>query len=401
MRLRTTSRISLRHLRSKPLQTFSAISVIALSTALAVMTLLLARGFQQGLTDAVEPFDIVVSAKGSPYQLVLNTVFLRDAPVGNVRWRDYAGVSDDARIELAVPLAFGDSYRGYPIVGTTPKILRMRKAPSAPPWLDVIEGRWFEGEREAVLGARTASESGLAIGGRFMTSHGMTGAGGEHEEPHEVVGILRSVKGPYDRAIFVSIEDIWAAHEDHAMNIDGGRRGVTSILAHPISYSAAYSFAASYQRDARMQTVFPAQTAIRLFSIIGRGEGFLSAMACVAVCFSLLVATLALYWSGAARRRERALLRILGAAGRSLAAIAWLEGTYSALVGAVIGETLGRAGACAAFGFIGGATAIMPHAPFTPMEAAIPASIFIAGSIGGLAVAAFERWEGDELPLER
>jgi putative ABC transport system permease protein len=183
-------------LSSKPFQTFSLISVIALSTALGVMLFLLTQGLVRGLIRAVEPFDIIVSAKGSPYQLVLNTVFLRDAPVGNIEWSRYAALRDDARVDLAVPIAFGDSYRGCAIVGTTGEILKIRKTPSDPPWLTLEDGRWFEGRNEAVLGARAAAESGLAIGGGFRASLGITGYRYEHDDTYKVVGILRDVSGP-------------------------------------------------------------------------------------------------------------------------------------------------------------------------------------------------------------
>jgi putative ABC transport system permease protein len=375
---------------SRPFQTFSSISVIALSAALAVILMLLAHGLVGGLTRAVEPFDIVVSAKGSPYQLVLNAVFLQDAPAGNIEWESYAELRDDARVDLAVPLGFGDSYRGFEIVGTTGEILRIRGGLSDSPWLRVKEGRWFERQYEAVLGARAASESGLAIGGRFRTSHGITGYGDEHEEFYEVVGILHDVMGPYDRAVFVNIEDIWAAHERHGEN-EGGEREVTAVLIRPVSYAGAYSLAASYQRDERRQLVFPAQTAVRLFSMIGRGEEFLSIVVYAVSGFALLVTLLALYWSSAGRKRERALLRVLGASRRDILMIAWLEGTFSILAGAVIGEILGRAGTYAVFKLLHSVTAIYPLAPMTVKELAIPAALSAIGSLCGFAVTAGDR----------
>jgi putative ABC transport system permease protein len=378
-------------LSSKPFQTFSLISVIALSTALSVMLFLLTHGLARGLVSAVEPFDVIVSAKGSPYQLVLNTVFLLDSPVGNIEWRHYAELRDDARVDLAVPLAFGDSYRGYAIVGTTGEIARIRKTPSAPPWLRLKEGRWFGGPHEAVLGAQAASESGLGIGGRFRASHGMTGYRFEHDDSYEVVGILHGVMGPYDRAIFVDIGDIWAAHETDDGSETAREREVTAVLVRPVSYPGAYSLAASYRRDAVRQLVFPAQTAVRLFSMIGRGEEFLSIIVCAVSGFALLVTLLALYWSAAGGRRERALLRVLGASEKDLAMIAWLEGTFSILAGVVIGEILGRAGSSVIFGLLGGATAIAPRAPLTPREFFIPAALLAIGSLCVLAVTLVDR----------
>jgi putative ABC transport system permease protein len=365
------------------------------------MLFLLTRGAVQGLIRSVEPFDIIVSAKGSPYQLVLNTVFLRDAPVGNIKWGHFTELRDDVRVDLAVPLALGDNYRGYSIVGTVGDILRIRQTPSASPWLRIKTGRWFSGKREAVLGAKTASESGLAIGGKFKTSHGAIGNRYEHNESYEVVGILHDVMGPYDKAVFVNIEDIWAAHETESKNSAALEHEVTAVLVRPASYPDAYSLAASYQQDAERQLVFPAQTAVRLFSIIGRGEEFLSIIVYSVSGFALLVTLLALYWSGADRMRERALLRILGAPRRVLVMIAWMEGTFSILAGVIIGEILGRAGSFAVFRLLGSAAGVVPYAPLTFKELAIPAALFIIGSLCGFAVTLGDRRGNDELPLAR
>jgi putative ABC transport system permease protein len=228
LRFRTKTRISLRHLSSRPFQTVAAAAVLALSSALAVILFLLAQGFRDGLIRAVEPFDLIVGAKGSPYQLVLNTVMLMDVPIGNIKWSDHAALSGDVRADFSVPLAFGDNYRGYPVVGVGDDILRIRRGASERKWLEIAEGRWFDDEFEAVLGARTAAESTLRIGDSFRTSHGVV-LEDEHEALFKVVGIAASVFGPYDRAIFVSIGSIWEnhAHGDHG---DGEDNEVTAVL---------------------------------------------------------------------------------------------------------------------------------------------------------------------------
>jgi putative ABC transport system permease protein len=121
----TALHIALRHLRSRAFQTFSVVSIAAFSVGLAVALFLLAQGLRLGLIRAVEPFELIAGAKGSPYQLALNTVFLQDVPIGNIPWESYSALSDDARVSFAAPLGFGDSYRGYPVVGTTPDILNL------------------------------------------------------------------------------------------------------------------------------------------------------------------------------------------------------------------------------------------------------------------------------------
>jgi putative ABC transport system permease protein len=394
----TKLRIALRHLRSKAFQTFSVVSVVAFSVGLAVALFLLAQGLRLGLIRAVEPFDLIVGAKGSPYQLVLNTVFLQDVPIGNISWKDCLELSDDARVGFAVPLGFGDSYGGYPVVGTTSGISDIRTRASNPPWLRIGEGRFFdEGGFEAVLGAQAAAGSGLRVGDSFRTSHGIV-ASDEHHEEYRVVGIAETVQGPYDRAIFVPLETLWEVHA-HSPHERGPLRlseheedeehekEATAVLVHPVSYTDAYSLAASFQRSADKQLVFPAQTAIRLFALVGRGEAFLSIIVYAVGGCALLTTLLVLYWSGAARGRERELLHVLGVSRKTLVFISWLEGTITLLVGALLGEMVGRVGAWAAFGLLGKATAIAPAVPLTPQECIAPLLLLSVGSVSTLIVA--------------
>ncbi|MDR2051689.1 MAG: ABC transporter permease [Deltaproteobacteria bacterium] len=382
-------RIAVRHLASLPFQTFSVIAVVAFSSGLAVALFLLAQGLRLGVIRAVEPFELIVGARGSPYQLVLNTVFLQDAPVGNLSRDFLERLSQDSRIRLAVPLALGDFYRGLPVIGTAGNILEIRPSPASPLWLRPARGRWWEKDFEAVLGAGAAGESGLEIGDIFRTAHGTSlgaawGGAQGHERDFRVVGVAEPVHGPYDRAIFVSLESIWEEHAGHAGE-------VTAILAYPASYTAAYSLDVSLRRDAQGQLIFPAQTAIRLFALLGRGEEFLSVIVFAVAACALLTTLLILYWSAATRGKERALLHALGVPRGDLVFLSWLEGALTLLAGALAGGLLGRAGAFAAFAALGEATAMDSHVPLTPQEGAVPFILLSIGSLGVFLAAMAEK----------
>jgi len=391
MRYTTRIRIAFRHLSSRPFQAFSVVSIVAFSVGLAVTLFVLAQGLRLGLLRAVEPFDLIVGAKGSPYQLVLNTVFLQDAPVGNINWEDYAELSDDVRVDFAVPLGFGDSYRGYPVIGTTADIQNIRVRVSDPPWIRIIEGRWFKDGFEAVVGSQVAAESGLRPGDSFRTSHGIVAGLDEHDSDFSVAGIAETTRGPYDRAIFVPLETIWAEHGHHEDEEHEEETGdVTVVLVHPRSYPDAYSLAASFQNSADKQLVFPAQTAIRLFSLMGRGEAFLSIVVYAVGGCALLTTLLVLYRSSASRRGERVLLHVLGVSRGELVFISWIEGTITLLAGVLLGELLGRLGAFAAFRALGNATAVDSAVPLTLQELIAPLVLLAAGSLGSF----FAAWRG-------
>jgi putative ABC transport system permease protein len=385
MRAVTVLRVALRRLSSRPFQTFSVIAVIAFSSGLAVALFLAASGLRMGLVNAVAPFDIAAGMRGSPYQLVLNAVFLQDVPAGNITAETARRLSDDSRVDLAVPIALGDTYAGLPVVGTTDAILGIKAGGGQ--WLRIKEGRFSSGAFEAVVGAKAAALTGLALGDMFRTTHGSIG-GEEHGTPFRVVGICESVHGPYDRAILTDIASVWAEHSHgDERNAHEGGGEVTAMLIRPKSYADAYDLLASYQRDPSCQVVFPAQTAVRLFAIIGQGEEFLRAVVrSVAVC-TLLTTILILYWSSASRRDERELLHILGVPHGALAAISWLEGAALLFAGVALGWAIGRAGVCAAFSVLGDATAIEPSIPLSMGEITIPSALLAAGALGALVTA--------------
>lgn len=196
----------------RPLTRLILLFLIALACALPVFLLQTAGGLYDGINRAVSPFPILAGAKGSSYQLVLNTVFLRDKPIGNITHDDVEKLASDPHTEAVYPLAFGDNYRGFRIAGTNADIFDFRPDKKKGPWLSIAEGRCFVEEGDVVIGSETARLTGLRIGDTFHSVHGASAKGRAHNHTLKVVGILAPVKGPYDTAILTDIRDVWEAH---------------------------------------------------------------------------------------------------------------------------------------------------------------------------------------------
>ena len=107
-----------RNIMFKPLQSLFACFVVMASIAMAV----LADGVHSGLTAAAEPFPIVAGSKGSPNQLVLNTVFLKDTPMSNISYTEVEKLRANKNVAMAVPFGYGDNYRGFRMAGTEKEI---------------------------------------------------------------------------------------------------------------------------------------------------------------------------------------------------------------------------------------------------------------------------------------
>ena len=118
-----------------------------------------------------------------------------------------------------------------------------------------------------MIGHDVASRLHLQIGSTFQSSHGLLpGKKRAHAaHPFTVVGILDDVHGPYNQAILTDIASVWALHNATA-------REVSAIMVEPAGYSQAYVLASRYQHRKDAQLVFPAQTIVQFFNLMGRGE---------------------------------------------------------------------------------------------------------------------------------
>src|SRR5712671_3539689 len=112
-----------------PLIVFKSLRQHALSTIVTAFCIALAGGLlmsvwsvkaqsQATFTGVNAGFDAVLGARGSKLQLVLNAIFHLESSPGNLPWTDFLDIRKNPSVELAVPIAVGDNYRGYRLVGT-------------------------------------------------------------------------------------------------------------------------------------------------------------------------------------------------------------------------------------------------------------------------------------------
>ncbi|WP_299322357.1 FtsX-like permease family protein [Parasphingopyxis sp.] len=207
-------RLALAYLRERSL--LSALNVLLLSLAVAMLVILL--NFSAQMSDRFERdaqgIDLVVGAKGSPLQLILSSVYHVDMPTGNIPLSSIDLLRGDPAVARVIPVALGDNFRGFRIVGTEESYAQLYDA-------ELAEGRMFTANSEAVLGSKVAEETGVTLGQQFVGSHGLVGDdGGAHEHhPMETVGILAPTGTVMDRLILVSVETVWDVHgieHDHA-----------------------------------------------------------------------------------------------------------------------------------------------------------------------------------------
>ncbi|AQZ50852.1 FtsX-like permease family protein [Martelella mediterranea] len=361
--------------------------LIMLATALGVAVTLEERALRLGSARASEKFDLVIGAPGSETQLVLSSVFLQAADLPLMDGDILPDLQADPRVAWAAPIGFGDSYEGYPIVGTTSELIE-----------NTTPG-FSQGDNFTHLGeAVTGSAVDLAIGDTIKPMHGTVETGGHtHDElAYTVTGRADPTGTPWDRAIFVPIEAVWkihgmeaheadghdheaaghdhdeqaddhehAAHDDHdeagheedhhhidpATPVDehwheGETPGLPAILVKPKSIADAYKLRQDYRGDQTL-AVFPAEVLTKLYATLGDAKQVLTAIAAgaqVLVAAALMLVTVI---HVSQRRREIGALRAFGAPRGAVFTIVWGELFLLVALGIALGYAAGLAAALA------------------------------------------------------
>ena len=331
-----------RFLWSRPLAAGLNVLLLSLGLASLAFVLLVSHQIDQAFERDLAGIDVVVGAKGSPMQLILSGVFHIDAPTGNVPLAAVKELEQHPQVAKLIPLSLGDSLRGFRIVGSTPDYLRHYQAAFA-------QGGVWAAPMQAVLGAQVAKQTGLKVGDRFAGSHGLAGGGDSHgQTPYVVSGVLAPGGSVLDRLVLTALDSVWQVHEDHtALDADDRKvleeeREVTLALIQYRTPLAAVTFPRFVNSSTEMQAAAPALEITRLLGMIGVGTDVLRALAGVLLLTAGLSVFIALWSAVRERRADLALLRLLGAPPRKVAALLLCEALWLALLATVIGVLAGQ-----------------------------------------------------------
>ena len=316
--------------------------LLSLGLASITLVLLVNHQIQQAFARDLAGIDVVVGAKGSPLQLILSGVFQIDTPTGNVPLADVQTLQANPQVAKLIPISMGDSFKGYRIIGTTPDYLSHYAGVMA-------SGALWQAPMQAVLGAKVARDTGLRVGDSFVGSHGLGGGGHAHgQTPYTVTGVLAPSGSVMDRLILTATESVWRVHEkDTALDAADQKileeeREVTLALIQYRSPLAAVTFPRFINTSTNMQAASPALEVSRLLGLIGIGADVLRAFAGVLLLTAGVSVFIALWSAVRERRADLALLRMLGAAPRQLAALLWCEALWLALLATLLGLALGQ-----------------------------------------------------------
>ena len=199
-------KISIKNLKSKPFYTFLSIIILTLSIILLLGIQQLKSSFKHQIENNLGNIDLVIGAKGSPLQLILASVLHLDNPTGNISYNEAKKLSEKSFIKSAVPISYGDNYKGFRIIGTDNAFYRLYNA-------KLGEGRMVQVPMEAVIGNKIAEQLNLKLGDTFSSAHGLVeNTIDVHDDEFTVVGILKPTKKVIDRLIITNLQSVWDVH---------------------------------------------------------------------------------------------------------------------------------------------------------------------------------------------
>ena len=381
-------KIALRSIQHRSLASVLTAFSMALGVGLVVAVIVIHGVIDKSFKRGAQGYDLIVGPKGSPLELVLNTVYHLGRPLGRIPYEYYEELEERIEIELAIPVCMGGNYKGFRVVGTTPDMFEKLEYRGGEKYR-FAEGRnidWGE-YYEGVIGATVARKTGLKVGGTFRPVHGFDAEQGEEHDPFTVAGILEQTGTPNDRALFINIEGFYLIHQhgedegsgaeshgheddehqendahsnghdhgddeaggadahDHAHEADESDRKVSAVLVRTSREHTrqVYGLPKSINEGPEAQAIFPSEVITRLFEgIVGNVQLVLLVLAVLVVVVAGVGMMVSIYNSMNDRRHDIAVMRALGARRRTVMVVILLESILLSLGGGAVGLVLGH-----------------------------------------------------------
>jgi putative ABC transport system permease protein len=349
--------------RSMRTRSFSSIvTILSVAIAVGLVTLLISmrdageNSFKRGTGNV----QMLISKESGPLPSVLNSMFYASAPGNPITWAQYLELQRSYPFAWTVPTQLGDSYQDAPVMSTDESFFSDFQPAQGTSWT-LQAGEHFDEPFEVVLGSDAAARLGLSLADSIAFQHGAPGTQGGHvhdEFMFNVVGILEPTGTAHDRAIFTSLESSWILHAHdrrEAIFGHGITTGIDDLVDDDMKITAVYAslgerrgalvqVLSALLRDPEWTVANPSDSVGGLFEIVSNIDQVLLAMAIAVMLSSGVSILLALYNSMEQRRKQIAVLRVLGASRRRVFSMVLTESAIIGLIGGAIGIGLALLG---------------------------------------------------------
>ena len=292
-------------------------------------------------------------------------------------------------MKTAVPIAVGDNYRGYRLVGVTTNLFEVEYQTGKK--FEVQSGGYIfrPNKKQAVVGSFVADRLGMSVGDKFHPYHGLIfDVKEKHAEIYVVSGIMKPTNTPSDRVIWIPIKGLQNM-SGHSVETSSD---VSAVLVKLQGNTHGMMMDQEYNAQGDVMTfAWPiAQIVAQLFNKIAPVEMVLR---CVAVLVAFVAAgsiLASIYNSMNERRRDIAILRALGARRSTVFGVLILEATGIATLGALAGFVVYFIIMSLASWYVWSETGIVLDDPFEPQWVMVwaPLAMQCLGALVGVVPAA-------------
>ena len=352
----------LKSMRSRLIPT----SLVTISL-MASMVLLLSieriqQGAEEGFNQSISGVDAIIGPRSSSIELVLYTVFHLGRPTNNITTKTVNDVKLRGDISWLVPIALGDSHKGFRVVATEPNYFEHIKNANGQP-LVFSKGVAFAELSETVLGSDVAEKLSYRVGSKIQITHGsVESVGSKHDDFSFVVtGILNKTGTPIDQAIFLDLKGYELLHlgwksGKKIFNLDDINlsslpedalipKTVTAAFIGLKSKLTLFNFSKNireYPKEA-ISAVIPGIALSELWSIVGLVDKGFQLLSWIIIAISLIAMVTLIIASLDNRKQEMTIYRANGASPKFLAMMVLCESLViglTAIVGAIILVTI-------------------------------------------------------------
>ncbi len=194
--------IAWRYVRFNKIKTGTLVACITLIAFLPLALQLLLDESERQLMSRAVSTPLLIGAKGSALDLVMNTLYFDDEVPEPIAMTDADRV-EESGLAFPIPVYARFRARDYPIVGTTLDYFDFRG-------LELAAGRPLAIVGDAVLGAAVADRLGLKPGDALVSSpENLFDLAGVYPLKMNVVGVLKNSHTSDDLAVFVDLKTAW------------------------------------------------------------------------------------------------------------------------------------------------------------------------------------------------
>ena len=313
------------------------LTIISLTVSVVLFLTIdtLRLGAKKSFFGNVKSGDLILGSRSGEVQLLLYSLFQIGSPTNNISWESFQEISKKPEIDWIIPISLGDSHKQFRVMGTTKEYFdkfSYRKKQK----LQYLTGTNFKETFDVVIGYDVAKSLNYKLNDSIIIAHGIASQSLHDEFPFRIKGIIKKTGTSIDRLVLVSLEALEAIHKDWKT----GSKIPTKIMRNkndyqeqdlipkeitaaviklksPISIFKIQREINDYEYEA-LQAIIPGIVLTKLWQIVSVTENIMLSISAMVIVSALIGLIAILYSTLNNRRKEMALLRIVGASPRAI-----------------------------------------------------------------------------------